>query len=236
MGLLGPVLAWVRAPPRRAGRHDRPSTLRRVRHQPRPCRQHPGRSTPARRGGTRRSPPPPRRGVDPPVAVHPDAVHGRGVRRDRTVPVLHRPWRPRPRRGGAAGTPARVRRCRLGRRRRRSGRPGDVRWCRARDRPRRSGTAPLTPRAVPRVDPCAALASDPHGPGRAAVRLVRQRRCVRRPFDARHDGIPGAELLARWRQPPSARRGRCGRLRLRRPDSGAVPDGRPTGWPRGRPT
>ena len=74
--------------------------------------------------GRRRSASPARRRGGAAVAVHPDAVHGRGVRRAGAVPVLHRPRRPRAGRGRPQG-----------RRREFSG----VDWSGARRRPRRSG-------------------------------------------------------------------------------------------------
>ena len=48
------------------------------------------------------------------VAVHPDALHGRGMGRVHPLAVLHRPHRPRAGQGGRRGPPGGVRRARLG--------------------------------------------------------------------------------------------------------------------------
>ena len=68
----------------------------------------PGRQPRARRPAAGRARAAARRVLHAAVAVHADAVHGRGVRRDGAVPVLHRPHRrgdrrrPRARAGGAS--------------------------------------------------------------------------------------------------------------------------------------
>ena len=84
---------------------------------------------------------PARRVLHAAVTVHADAVHGRGVRRARAVPVLHRPHRRGDRDRHPRGAPARVRRVRRVRRRGgpRPAGPGDVRalQAHARGRPRR---------------------------------------------------------------------------------------------------
>ena len=88
------------------------------------------------------------------VAVHADAVHGRGVRRARAVSVLHRPHRRAHRRGHARGAPARVRRVRRVRRRGdpRPAGPGDVRALEAhRARARRGARAARTRRCCARA-------------------------------------------------------------------------------------
>ena len=65
--------------------------------------------------------------------VHADALHGRGVRRARAVPVLHRPHRPGDRHGDPRGPAARVRRVRRVRRGgARPAGPGDLRALEAR--------------------------------------------------------------------------------------------------------
>ena len=118
-----------------------------LRPGPRPDRQ-PGDGRPAPRH-PRRAPAPGRAaagrgGARAHRAVHPDAVHGRGVGCRHAVAVLHRPHRPVLRRGGQQGPQVRVRRARLGRVR--GARPagqGDVPALQAR-------LEPAGPRAVPR--------------------------------------------------------------------------------------
>ena len=77
--------------------------LRRLLRQPRPGRQpragRPPAGRDARAGGV----------LHAAVAVHADALPGRGIRRARAVSVLHRPHRRRDRRRHARGPPARVR-------------------------------------------------------------------------------------------------------------------------------
>ena len=95
--------------------------------QPRPGRQPGVRRAAAGRG-------PPAGGVlHAAVAVHADALPGRGARRRRAVPVLLRPHRRVDRRGHARGAPARVRRLRRVPRPRgaRSAGPGDLRGVQA---------------------------------------------------------------------------------------------------------
>ena len=133
------------------GRRRAARALRRLRPEPRPGRQPRARRPPAARPRA-----PLARVRDAAVALHPDAVHGRGVRRARAVSVLHRPHRRGDRHADARGAPARVRRVR--RVRRRGGpRPagaGDVRALEAhparRPRARASSTRDLL-RAAPRA-------------------------------------------------------------------------------------
>ena len=89
---------------RRARRRPPARAVRRLRPEPRPGRQPRARRPPAGRGAAAR------RVLHAAVAVHADAVHGRGVRRARAVPVLHRPHRRGDRGRHARGPPARVRR------------------------------------------------------------------------------------------------------------------------------
>ena len=90
-----------RARLRRTGR-----AVRRLLAGPRPGRQ-PRLRRPDARGGAAAGGVP-----DVALAVHADAVHGRGVRRARAVPVLLRPHRPLHRRADAQGPARRVRRVR----------------------------------------------------------------------------------------------------------------------------
>ena len=73
--------------------------VRRLRAEPRPGRQ-PRRGRAARDARAARAPAA-RRGARAALALRAAAVHGRGVRRDRPVPVLHEPRRPGARRSGA---------------------------------------------------------------------------------------------------------------------------------------
>ena len=105
------VLAVSAPPLRRAGRGRPARALRRLLPEPRPGRQ------PRLRGPHARHRPPAGGVLHPALAVRPDAVHGRGVRRAGAVSVLHQPHRPRHRRGDAGGAAQRVRRLRPVRRR-----------------------------------------------------------------------------------------------------------------------
>ena len=68
-----------------------------------------------------------RRDPGPDHPLHPDAVHGRGVGREHAVAVLHQPPRSGAGQGHGRGPDRRVRRARLGRRRRsRPAGPGDL--------------------------------------------------------------------------------------------------------------
>ncbi len=119
-----------------------------LRAGPRPGRQPGGRATGCRHA--RRAPAPGRAAAGRRRAgahrpVHADAVHGRGMGRGHPLAVLHRPHRPVLRRGGQQRAPVRVRRARLGLRRR--PRPAGLR-----DLPAlQARLGPAVPRAV-RVD------------------------------------------------------------------------------------
>ena len=85
------ALAGARPPPRHAAGRARRAGLRRVLAEPRPGRQSRARRSPVddRRPRAREA----RRRRRPALAVRAAALHGRGVRRDRAVPVLHGPRR-----------------------------------------------------------------------------------------------------------------------------------------------
>ena len=113
--------------PRPPGRHREPAGLEvpRVPAGPRPDRQ-PRRRRPDLRDALPR-PAGRRRHAGPDQPVHADALHGRGVGRQHAVAVLHQPPRARAGQGHRRGADRRVRRARLGRRRRaRPAGPGDV--------------------------------------------------------------------------------------------------------------
>ena len=115
-----------------------PAPVRRVRPEPRPGRQ-PRHGRPAAGAGSSAG-----RLHHPALAVRAPAVHGRGVRRGRAVPVLHRPHRPVDRRRHPRGPAHGVRVVHVVRRGRdpRPAGPGDVRALQAhahtRSRARRS--------------------------------------------------------------------------------------------------
>ena len=119
---------------RRAGRRRAARPVRRLRPEPRPGRQ-PRVRRPAAGAGSAAG-----RLLHAALAVRAAAVHGRGVRRGRAVPVLLRPHRPEDRRGHPRGPARGVRRVRLVRRGGdpRPAGPGDVRALEA-DAPTRSG-------------------------------------------------------------------------------------------------
>ena len=157
----GELLDVPRAPLRRARGRRAARALRGLRPEPRPGRQPRARRPPAARrpaaGAVR----------DAAVAVHPDAVHGRGVRRDRAVSVLHRPHRPGDRRRDARGAAPRVRRLRGVRRR---GRPRS----RRRRRP-----------SWPRSSPGAPIPPSPRSPATCSRCAASCRRATRRPTATR---------------------------------------------------
>ncbi len=118
-----PVVRRAAPPLRRPGRRPPAGAVRGVHPGPRPGGQ-PGPGRPAAGRD-----PPPRRPAHAALAVHAHAVPGRGVRRGRALPVLHRPHRPGHRRGHPAGPAPRVRRLRrlLGRGGARPPGPGHLR-------------------------------------------------------------------------------------------------------------
>jgi maltooligosyltrehalose trehalohydrolase len=132
--------AWVydgAYSPYRQRVHGRPVTgagrqpVRGLHPEPRPDRQPGGRG--AHRGADQRRAAPGRRRAAAHLAVRADALPGRGVGGQHAVPVLHRPRRCRARPGRQPGAPRRVRRVRLGSRRRtRSAGSGDFRALQAR--------------------------------------------------------------------------------------------------------
>src|SRR5213076_289943 len=156
-----------------AGARPRPAPARRVRAEPRPGRQPRLRRPAAARRAARR-----RRG-DALLALHAAALHGRGVPRAAPVPVLHRPHRPRRRRGDTIGPSQGVRVVRVVRRPRRPGSAGggDVPPLEA--RPGRAGPAlPSAARAAPDAAARARGRARRGGPGAPAA--ARRRRARRR--------------------------------------------------------
>ena len=130
----------VPGPPARPARRRRGAPVARgLLREPRPRRQPSRRRPPRPPRRLRAAQARPRRRA--PVAVHAAAVHGRGVRRAASVPLLRRPHRPCARRGGPDGPAGRVRRRGVVRRRPRPRRPRHVR------RPP-SSTRPSAPRAT----------------------------------------------------------------------------------------
>ena len=152
--------------PRAAARHGRARpravALRHLPPEPRP-----GREPPARRADRDARPVggalPGRRRCVLLGSGTPAPLHGRGVRRDPAVPVLHEPRRPGARARGVGGAPQGVHREGRGGRARPAG-PGDVRALEARAPPRRAA------RRAARALPAAARAAPqpPHRRSRPA--------------------------------------------------------------------
>src|ERR1019366_7516252 len=112
--LRRPILARAASMLRRPGRRSPTGPVRGLRPEPRPGGQPRVRRPAGARGSAARSL------LHAALPVHADAVHGRGIRRGRAVPVLHRPHRRSDRAGDARWPPPRVWRLRLVR----SGAPG----------------------------------------------------------------------------------------------------------------
>ena len=160
---------------------------------------------------SRRDAPARRRRLRALLAVHAAPLHGRGVRRDEPVPVLHRPHRPGDSRGDARGPQARVQGLRRLRRRgrARSAGGGDVPPLEARPRARRRGDARLLRGAAPPA-PRRCRARRPSTAGeRIADAAPRRRRAPRRLRRA-YGGAPRDESdLARQPVPPRPDLGRA---------------------------
>ena len=178
---------------------DRPAdAVRRLRPEPRPGRQPRARRPAAARG------PAARRLPDAAVALHADAVHGRGVRRGGAVPVLHRPHRRGDRRRDPRGAPPRVRRLR-GLRGRGGPRPAGPRDVRALE-----AHAPRRPRAARALRPPARVRRELRARRRRRDPLRRRPRGPLAASSARGDGGARRELRApRDRGPPCRRRAPC---------------------------
>ena len=198
LALRRPLVARPRADARPPGRRCPRIAVRRVHEQPRPRRQHPGR----RSSAVRRPPTTAGGGDRAALAVHPDAVHGRGVRRPSAVPVLRRPRRPGAVGSDPGGPSPRVPRRMDRRGGGRPGRPGDVPARRARSVIGREGGAPAGARGLHR-------AAGPTAPPRGAAR---RRRAGRDPPRRRHRaGPPDAPAPAPsscWRSARDRRRSR----------------------------